>query len=89
MRKKEIGKCYHLLINPQLLEKLTNVCCFFQDNGRQAVFVSYKQQHHWSPFIDRYFLIQSSTDIFFYTNMHQLLPQFVVSEDKSEMHVVV
>ena len=43
MWTKEIGKCYHLWINPQLLEKLTHMCCFFQDNGRQTVFVSYKQ----------------------------------------------
>ena len=88
MRAKEIGKCYHLWINPQLLEKLTHVCCFFQDNGGQTIFVSYRQQR-WSPLIDRYFLIQSSTDTFFFRNMHQLLPQFVVSEDRSEMHVAV
>ena len=44
MWTKEIGKCYHLWINPQLLEKPTHVCCFFQDNGRQTAFESYKQQ---------------------------------------------
>ena len=55
MWPKEIGKCYHLWINPKLLEKLTHVVCcfFFQDNGKQTVFVSYKQQR-WSLFIDRY-----------------------------------
>jgi hypothetical protein len=90
MWTKEIAKCYHLWINPQLLENLTHVCCFFQDNGKQTVFVSYKQQQtRWSLFIDRYLLIQSSTDTFFYRNMHQLLPQFVVSVDRSERHVVV
>ena len=26
MRTKEIGKCYHLWITPQLFEKLTHVC---------------------------------------------------------------
>ena len=52
MWTKEIGKCYHLWINPQLLEKLTHVCCFFQDNGKQTVFVSYKQQG-WSVLIYR------------------------------------
>ena len=82
----EIGKYYHLWINPQLLEKLTHMCCFSQDTGRQTVFVSYKQQC-WSPFI--LLLIQSSTDTFFYRNMHQLLPQFVVSEARSEINVVV
>ena len=81
MRTKEIVKCYHLWINPQF--------CFFQDNGKQTVFVSYKQQH-LSPFIDpRYLLIQCSIDTLYYRNMHpQLIPQFVVSEDRSEMHAV-
>ena len=51
MWTKEIGKCYHLWI----------MCCFFQDNGRQTVFVSYKQQC-WSPFIDRYFASHSIFD---------------------------
>ena len=73
-QKKSVSTISYLWINPQLLEKLTQMCCFFQDsNGRQTVFVSYKQQQHCSPFIDWYFLIQSSNDKFFYRNMHQFL----------------
>jgi hypothetical protein len=73
-QKKSVSAISHIWINPQLLEKLTHMCCFFQDNGRQTVFVSYKQQC-WN----QYFVIQSSYDTFFYRSMHQLLPQFVVS----------
>jgi len=69
MWTKEISKCYHLWINPQLLEKLTDVCCFFQDNGRQTVFVTYKQQC-WSPSFDRYF---ASHSIF---NWHIILQKY-------------
>ena len=48
-QKKSVSAAYqHLWINLQLLEKLTHMCFFYQDNGRQTVFVSYKQQC-WSP----------------------------------------
>ena len=60
-QKKSVSAISHLWINLQLLEKLTHMCCFFQDNGRQTVFVSYKQQC-WSPFIDRYFASHSIFD---------------------------
>ena len=57
-QKKSVSAISHLWVNPQLLEKLTHMCCFFQDNGRQTVFVTYKQQC-WSPSFDRYFASHS------------------------------
>jgi hypothetical protein len=73
MRTKEICKCYHRSLDQSTTVRKTDTCMLLlQDNCRQTVFVtSYKQLQHWSPFIDRYFLIQSSTDTFLYTNMHQ------------------
>jgi hypothetical protein len=83
MWKKEIGKCYHLWINPHLIGKLTHrlsVASF-----RIMVDKQYLQDTNSSVgahlLIDTFF-IQSSTDTFFYRNMHQLLPHFVVSEDR-------